>query len=280
MGTTSHLPSELWQRELIFNRSISAKLWELGRSDLSSPLEMCHTSETYCHCLNCKKFTHFFNRCDRFYCPICVSRLAYRRRKSIEAWTKTITQPKHIVLTARNVSTITKNYVHWFKTQLCHLRRSKFARSWRGGLASLEVTNEGRGWHLHCHLLVDSDWIDHARLAQIWAKYVDQDFAIVCVKDTRERSYLSEVTKYAVKGSLLASWTASDIAAFIDAMTGVRQFGVFGSLFKDRAKRAQILAELTPPDRTCPACDSDALAYLDQMEHDWFEETGQRLSHN
>jgi hypothetical protein len=34
------------------------------------------------------------------------------------------------------------------------------------------------------------------------------------------------------------------------------------------------LEELTPDPFCCPECASDALAYLDENEHEWFEETG------
>lgn len=275
MGVTSHFPSELWQKEELFARSIAAKLWESCRSDLSEPLNQCHTSETFCHCRDCGAVTSFFNRCDRFYCPMCVSKLVWRRRQSISAWAEAVTQPKHIVLTARNTTTLSKNYVKWFKVNLGKLRRLKSNTHWRGGLTSLEVTNEGRGWHLHAHLLVDTDWVDPSRLSQNWARLVSQDFAIVAIRDTRDKSYLQEVTKYAVKGSQLASWSGLEAGIFIDAMTGIRQFSVFGSLFKDRALRSKIAEELTPDKCRCKECDGQHLSYLDENEEQWMQTTGQ-----
>lgn len=275
MGLTSHFPSELWQKEAIFAASIAAKLWESGRPDLSGPLEACHQSETFCHCLACGHTMSFFNRCDRFYCPMCVAKLCWRRRQSIAAWTEAVTQPKHVVLTVRNTTNLSKTYVQWFKTALGKLRRLKTNTNWRGGLQSLEVTNEGRGWHLHAHLLVDAGWIPASDLAVQWSRLVAQDFAIVKVKSTQDRAYLQEVTKYAVKGSEAASWSGKKIGEFVDSFTGVRQFSVFGSLYKDRALRSKIKEELTPEKCSCPKCTSKNLRYLDQLEEDWMKETGQ-----
>jgi hypothetical protein len=274
MGVTSHLPLELWRREEIFARSIAAKLWEAMRPDLSAPLEACHTSETFCHCLACGTVSAFWNRCDRFYCPMCTAKLCFKRRQSIQLWAKSITQPKHVVLTARNTTHLSKNYVKHFKASLGKLRRQKPNTHWRGGLSSLEVTNEGRGWHLHAHLLVDADWIDPVDLSQSWGRLVAQDFAIVKVKSVSDQSYLQEVTKYAVKGSEEASWSGLETACFIDAMSGIRQFSVFGTLYKDRALRSKIKSELTPGRCECSQCASTHLRFLDHNEEEWLKETG------
>jgi hypothetical protein len=81
---------------------------------------------------------------------------------------------------------------------------------------------------------------------------VGQEFAIVYVKDCRRSDYLREVTKYAVKGSDLASWSAEDLGAFVAALDGVRTFGTFGTLFKLNAEwKAYVLAAREEA-LTCP----------------------------
>jgi hypothetical protein len=113
-----------------------------------------------------------------------------------------------------------------------------------------------------------------ADIATSWAKLLGQDSAIVAAKDVRDRSYLQEVTKYAVKGSEIASWSGETAKEFILAFEGVRQFSCFGSLYKDRALRQTIKEGLTPGKPTCKACMSDNLRYLDQHEEQWLHETG------
>jgi hypothetical protein len=274
MGLTSHLPSELWAKEEVFARSIAAKLWESNRYDLGQCIEQCRTRETICLCQGCHKHTVLMNHCDRFYCPMCTARLSYRRKLTLEWWAKEVPNPKHLVLTCRNRNSISKNYVKYFKTALQRLRRSELFRSVRGGLSSLEVTNEGKGWHLHSHLLLDSDFIPIDLIAQLWAKLIGQDFAIVKIKSVKDKSYLQEVTKYVVKGSELARWPGNQIAEFIDAMTGIRCFGTFGTLFKDRAKRARAKKELGKKQMECPNCANYDFWYLSPNEFEWYKETG------
>lgn len=236
-------PSEFWRSQSLFRDSIVAKVREEGYGHLVEKLAACQTEKMYVTCLGCSDSRVVFNHCDKKFCPLCTPRLAHKRRDSLEPWVRTVAQPKHVVLTMRNAAAITKRYVRSGQAAVSKLRRSKLAREWRGGLVSTEVTNEGRGWHLHYHLLVDCRWIDSSELAQKWAALIGQDFAIVKVKDARDRRYLQEVSKYAVKGSDMAGWSGAEMVAFIHAFAGVRTFHPFGSCFKLRAEVANWKAE-------------------------------------
>jgi hypothetical protein len=145
-------------------------------------------------------------------------------------------QPKHVVLTLKNFSRLNKKQVQWAKECFARLRRRRFARNWEGGFYNWEVTNEGKGFHLHLHALIESRYIDRQILEDEWRKVTRGYGYIVRVYDARRHDYLKEVTKYAVKGNQLAAWSGREIASFIDAFTGVRTFGVFGSLYAKRTE--------------------------------------------
>lgn len=276
-GVSSH--AELWDKALLHSQSVISKLLEIRRLDLASPLQNCHTEESCRVCTGCRRVSIFFNRCERFYCPSCQPRLARERRESVEWWAKEIREPKHVVLTVRNVDTFTKDYVNWFKQCWGRLRRRKFARGWRGGFYRLEVTNEkpfrtkdgtmsAGGWHLHLHALIDAGWIDARILAQEWAEIVGQSFAIVKVKDVHGADYLAEVTKYAVKGNIIASWSGDKIAEFVDAFTGVKTFGVFGALYGKRTEWRAWIDQLQAGRVRC-ACGCEKFRILSPQELAW-----------
>lgn len=279
-GVTSHASqSVMWEREIVFQQSILAKLKGIGKGQLAGKMSECHTIETYKRCTGCRKLTKFYNRCELFFCPVCAPRLSRERKEAIEWWTKQIKQPKHLVLTVRNTESLTQLYVKFLKTQLGKLRRAKVFRAVKGGFYSMEVTNEGRGWHVHFHLLIDAPWLCMPDVSQAWAKLVGQDFAICKIKDCRGADYLREVTKYAVKGSELASWSGLTIAEFIDSFDGVRFFGVFGSLYGKRTEwRAWIEAvrEIKPQ---C-SCGCSSWRLLSPEELLWEEETRAGLGAN
>ena len=272
-GVSPQSQESFWETATIWRNTIVAKLREAGRYDLSEKLNACHSVATKCLCLHCGHKQTWWNRCDRFYCPTCTRKLANERRKSIEAWTKAVSQPKHVVLTARNTQHFSRTYVRWFKAQLHRLLRSRLCRDWAGGIYSLEVTNEGRGWHLHVHLLVSCPWIDARHLAQKWGNLLTQDCAIVKVCDLREKSYLQEVTKYAVKGNELAQWSGKEIATFIDALSKSRAFGAFGTCYKLRSEMRATIEELTKYTPECPECTSTALRICSEAEAEWIEAT-------
>lgn len=280
-GVTSHrhtktpakpqklIPGELWRGQEIHKASVVSKLVEAGRPDLAEPLAVCHTEVTISVCCGCNRAHPFYNRCDLFYCPQCQPRLARQRQESIAWWTVEVAQPKHVVLTVRNIPILTKGHVQEFKKWLGRLRRSKFARGWRGGFYALEVTNESRGWHLHAHLLVDAHWIDAAGLARQWTETTGGHGKIVKVKDARGTDYLKELTKYVVKGSQLAAWPAPEVVQFVTAFKGVRTFGVFGSLYGKRTEFREWLDEMTVDAAACE-CGSTTFRYFSEPEYEWF----------
>ena len=277
-GVTSQASqSVMWEREIVFKESILAKLRGIGRGELAGKMAECHTIETFKRCTGCRKLSKFYNRCELFFCPVCAPRLSRERKTAVEWWTKQISQPKHLVLTVRNTDSLSKEYVCFLKTQLSKLRRSKVFRAVKGGFYSLEVTNEGRGWHVHFHILIDAPWLCMPDVSQVWAKLVGQDFAICKIKDCRGEEYLKEVTKYAVKGSELAKWSGDTIANFITAFEGVRFFGVFGSLYAKRTLWSEWIKALQDIKPLCQ-CGCNSWRLLSPEELLWEEETRSGLT--
>jgi hypothetical protein len=146
------------------------------------------------------------------------------------------------------------------------LRRSKFARNWKGGFYRIEITNDGNGWHIHLHALVNARWIDQDGLKENWRRITNGLGYIVRVKDTRQESYLHEVTKYVVKGSQLAAWQPEQINTFIASLQGKRTFGVFGELYGARTEFAEWIAGLK---QAKPRCQCGSINVHYQTEHDW-----------
>lgn len=254
----------------VLKETIIKKLVDADRYALAEPLIRCHTEATVKLCTGCYSPKVYYNRCENFYCPLCQKRLANDRRKSVEWWSSHVTQPKHVVLTARNTQTFTAETVRHFKAAWAKLRRRAVAKNWRGGFYSLEVTNEGRGWHLHLHALVDSNWIDSGRLAREWAECLGQDFAIVKVKDCRAGDYLRELCKYIVDGNQVAGWSAQDVVAYVEALKGQRTFGVFGVLYKLRKEHRAFLDEVQADKCTCE-CGCTSFRFFTESEWEWFE---------
>jgi hypothetical protein len=271
-GTTQQIHQHLlWAKCTIHKNTVAAKLREAGRNEDALKLENCHTRYTIAVCSGCNRVNKFPNRCDLFFCPECQPRLSQDRKKAVEWWTREVAQPKHVVLTVQNVPDLTPFHIQEFRRWFTNLRRSKFARNWTGGFYSLEVTNEGRGWHLHLHALIDAKWIDSFGLSEAWMKASRGMGRIVKVKDARQTNYLAEVTKYVVKGVQLAAWEKEKIVTFVTAFNGIRTFGVFGSLYGARTKFAEWWKQIREkkPQCECGCCSARYFSEAEWLEHDF-----------
>jgi predicted acylesterase/phospholipase RssA len=104
----------------------------------------------------------------------------------------------------------------------------------------MEITNEGRGWHLHFHLVVDGGYVNQYVLSEAWRQAARDGSRIVFIRSASRRtikdSLPAYVTKYAGKGFRPQDWTAAQLCEFASAVQGIRTFGVFGSLYKARSE--------------------------------------------
>ena len=130
---------------------------------------------------------------------------------------------------------------------------------------SVEITNEGAGWHLHSHWLLDADWLEMPEISRQWGKLVGQTFAVCKVMDVRDEDYIREVTKYVVEGSEMAKWPREAINEFVRAVRGRRFFFAFGSLFKDSP---EIRRALTADEKEKPVCECGCEDFIFRDEQD------------
>ncbi|MGV0951685.1 MAG: protein rep [Azonexus sp.] len=241
--------------------------WHAPTAQLAN-FAKCGHDHVYRRCIGCDNTQVHFYHCMVKWCPLCNWRITDRRRTLLKQWMPTISQPKHIVTTQRNTSTLTREMIREHTRNLAKLRRCEVFEHVRGGCVSVEITNERRGWHIHAHWLVNARWVDAPELARTWGRLVGQDFAIVKVMDARTRAralsnrsaegrdgnggdYQRELMKYVVKGSDLARWNTEELYDFITAVRGQRFFFCFGELFKE-ARRLRAIAECNrPPQEPC-----------------------------
>ena len=99
----------------------------------------------------------------------------------------------------RNFEMLTKRQVKFFQRCLLKLRKQKIFRTVKGGCCSIEFTHEGRGWHMHAHLLLDVRFLDVKKVVHHlgetpWTKICDSE-----VDGRQGQDYVKEVSKYVVE---------------------------------------------------------------------------------
>ncbi len=130
-------------------------------------------------------------------------------------------------------------------------RRKVFENQILGGVAAIEVTNEGDGWHPHLHAIIDCEWLsvttpaptgrdshdvfvqkcEHAQaeLSSVWASVLKQKEAICWIVRMRNLDKLRYSLKYAVKGSSLVN-SPDRIGPLLRCLEKTRCISAFGNL--------------------------------------------------
>ena len=207
-------------------------------------------------CALCGKTREVSYKCSQRFCPLCAWKIAERRRMLISEMTSGAYDVKHVVLTQRNFYDDLHGEIRKCRKNLFKLRRKKIMQKVTGGCASLEITNEEKGWHIHWHLLVQAKFVNAQELAVSWGKLVGQDYAIVKIKNVEGLTYVQEVCKYVAKGSDIAGWSPKQILDFCLALRGTRSFTCFGQFTKlAKMCRQKIDEEKIPPEPCNCGCD-------------------------
>jgi len=267
---------ELLSKDELYHNTIATKLDQLGiplhAPILSSPDEFgekqitgyrlkfpwllnflkCGTEKIRRVCASCGDSHTFAIACSQKWCPRCQWKLSKTRVDLITRWARHIQRPIHLVLTQRNFTTLTKSKLREHVQNLARVRRHKSFAEIAGGTISVEITNEGRGWHLHSHWLLQTKsprafatksalFNFQSQIALSWGKLVDQEFAIVKAKPVTDSDYVGECAKYVAKSNDVARWSPELIWEYANAIRGRRFFFTFGSITQ---LRKQIMTEI------------------------------------
>jgi hypothetical protein len=185
-----------------------------------------------------------------------AARRSLKYQKAVEA----MEWPLFVTLTMPNVASLADHPLRRLRRAFGKLRHTKlWKRNVRGGVAAIEITNQGHGWHPHLHTVIDCRWLawktprpqrgdtkamekekclaasDELGLA--WARALkvesfnpDWCGVVFKVKRCKAETIGQEVLKYSVKGSDLVECDG-DVAELIAQMKATRLVTSFGTLF-------------------------------------------------
>lgn len=228
---------------------LTRRLEDEGRYDLAQKLAGCGCPVPItCVCCGAKKTVE--TRCKKRWCPACAHSIQQERIKRFGGAIKLMQWPMFLTLTmpnSKNVESVRELRKGWGKMR----RRKLIAERVLGGVAAIEVTNKGKGWHPHLHAVIDCVWLavntpaptgrdsinvrnqkyEHARLelSAIWGNVLRQPSAIVLAKRIKDQSAAVYMLKYATKSSELLECKES-VGDLIDVLDKSRLVSAFGNL--------------------------------------------------
>lgn len=246
--------------------ALIARLDREGEDDHADRLRKCG-SRLSLTCTCCGDLREVRQTCKLRWCPVCAWRIAAARTARYSAAVASMQWPLFLTLTQRNVSVLSLDTIRHMRRALRRMRQRKWwAESVRGGVASIEITNTGRGWHPHIHAVIDCRWLSvrtppprplggpgevRAKLKQsatevaaAWAHALGHPRATVKIKRAygsgrladptgRSKSIVHEVLKYACKPADLID-SPDPIGPILTVLAKARLVSGWGSCYGDR----------------------------------------------
>lgn len=252
------------------------RLQREGAWDLVKKLDKCGEVMRLV-CANCGSKKAVEMSCMRRWCPACAYQVKRERLKRFDQTARAMKWPLFVTLTKRNTGD--PECIREIRADWGRMRRRKLLESKiKGGIATIEITNTGNGWHPHLHILCDCKWLalhvpaptfadsvdvkrqkyDHARLelSALWCSVIKQDQSIVSALRAKPGEALAYALKYAIKGSDLIN-SQDDIAPMIRVLEKSRMISAFGDLYALDAE----LQDDERPKCTCKDC-GEASTYM------------------
>jgi hypothetical protein len=184
----------------------------------------------------------------------------YQLSERVEPLVKAMAAPLFLTLTVRNGSDL-RERGHHLRRSFEKLRRRRY---WRehvaGGIAIEEIVHNGKEWHPHLHIIVDSGTPSAVLLPELvalWLEVTGDSFII----DVRPLTELREACKYTAKLSGIVYYPAL-VKEFTAYAARRRMVVPFGNCYGQAALEALAAAEVETPtvqthfpeDLPCPSC--------------------------
>lgn len=233
----------------LLRRALIVRLDKEGAADLSDRLRNCGQSMGMT-CTHCGDHTQVLTRCKKKWCPSCQRSIAAKRTARMRGAIKTFQWPLFVTLTMTNSHD--PESVRKLRQAFGKLRNRKIWKSRvTAGVAAVEVTNKGAGWHPHLHALIDCRWLAihtpepprgikgeelkiytesaQRELSANWAEILGQEMAVIHVKRAHGSTVIDEILKYSIKGSDLLT-APQKIAPMLRMLDMTRLVTTFGTL--------------------------------------------------
>lgn len=237
--------------------------------------------------MDCGSQVEGHKRCKKRWCPRCAPVIAAERNMRLQGAVEKMRWPLFLTLTQRNTATITPALMRQMRRNFGKLRHRKWwKKNVKGGVATIEITNIGNGWHPHLHAVIDCRWLSvkttepqdwspkgdwkarcelaASEVGAVWAKLCGQELASIKIKRANKHTILKEVVKYALKGSDVADMKGK-VGEMIRAMEGTRLMTTFGTVYRVSPEERRLLRNKERSTRL--KCDIESGAVTSECPH-------------
>lgn len=136
------------------------------------------------YCKRCQYEIRFRISCGDRTCPECRKKWFGYHYKTLHDLVKTWPVIHSLTLTIQNIpdEVFSKSHVKEIRDSFTRLRKE--FKQIKGGFYVVQATNQGKGWHLHLHIIFDGAYIAKSELKAAWYRITSGSY-ILAVSDVK-----------------------------------------------------------------------------------------------
>lgn len=170
--------------------------------------------------------------CGLRWCPICASSRQAWIATECERWFIQVQEPRLVTLTMKHTNAPLTDQVNALYSHFQKFRKRKFFKDrTRGGVWFFHIkkSQTDHKWHPHLHCLIDSDFLEHARIKELWHKITGNSKIVHIKAVTNPTNSVKHAARYSAEPCDLSTLSLIDGLELYYALNGRRLAGTWGS---------------------------------------------------
>lgn len=220
------------ERKMSSVTSMYATVDFLDFKQFSQRFSSCRSSAFFVRNENTGEVQVRSKHCSLRWCPMCAASRQAWIASECERWFIQVHKPRLVTLTTRHTNApladqIKNLYDHFRKFR----KRKFFADRTKGGVWFFHIkkSQTDHKWHPHLHCLIDSDFLEHKRISELWHK-ITGDSHIVHIKAvSNPTNSVKHAARYSAEPCDLSKHSDIDALEVYYALAGRRICGTWGT---------------------------------------------------
>ncbi len=170
--------------------------------------------------------------CGLRWCPMCAASRQAWIAGECERWFIQVDKPRLVTLTMRHNDRPLADQVHDLYDHFRKFRKRKFfSDRTKGGVWFFHIkkSQTDHKWHPHLHCLIDSDFLEHKKISELWHKVTGDSHVVHIKAVTNPTNSVRHAARYSAEPCDLAGHSDIDSLEVFYALHGKRICGTWGS---------------------------------------------------
>jgi len=149
-----------------------------------------------------------------------------------EKWFRKVEQPRLLTLTLRHTTSPLVDQINALYSHFQKFRKRKFFKDrTRGGVWFFHIkkSQTDHKWHPHLHCLIDSDFLEHKKIMQLWQKITGGSKIVHIKAVTNPTNSVKHAARYSAEPCDLGTHSLVDGLEVYYALVGRRIAGTWGT---------------------------------------------------